>query len=183
MINNLLQWNRLRSLLGRSEAYLLEKRVAEIEDNWRQAYGAFNKFVPQSYRQFVMAFGYPTVAIDGDCCLGFLPAYEAIRITKHFNISGACLFAVCSPQENIYVGFTHSESGKISIGIFENGNQIGELDSFEQWLAEQVQFFLRLIVAIPVEELQNLEQGLHHNNDPLGIMTQQLPVFHGRVPE
>ena len=71
MINNLLQWNRLRSLLGRSEAYLLEKRVAEIEDNWSQAYKTYSALIPQSYRQFVMAFGYPTLAIDGDCCLGF----------------------------------------------------------------------------------------------------------------
>ena len=46
-----------------------------------------------------MAFGYPTIAIDGDCCLGFLPSEEAIRFEYRFKVKDACLFAVCSPQE------------------------------------------------------------------------------------
>ena len=169
------EWYRLRAFLGRSEAHLIEKCVAPIEDNWGFSYGEMCPFLPLQYRQFVLAFGYPTIAIDGDCCLGFLPAAEAIRLTHHFNISDACLFAVCSPQENIYVGFVLSEQNEPIVHIFEGPESIGVVGRFDVWLSEQVQFFLRLISSIPVEELQNLEQGLNHNSDPLGIMKQSLP--------
>ena len=171
------QWYRLRAILGRSEAHLIEKCVALIEDNWTSSYDGFSHLLPNHYRQFVLAFGYPTIAIDGDCCLGFLPSEEAIRLSKHFKIKNACLFAVCSPQENIYVGFVSSKSGDPEVHIFENGISIGCVGTFEMWLTEQVQFFLQLISSIPDEELKNLEQGLQHNHDPLGIMTQNLPYL------
>ena len=169
------QWYRLRAFLGRSEAHLIEKCVAQIEDNWTTSYGDMSRYLPNHYRQFVMAFGYPTIAIDGDCCLGFLPSEEAIRLSNLFKVKDACLFAVCSPQENIYVGFVLSSLQEPEVHIFENGLSIGCVGSFEMWLTEQVQFFLQLISSIPDEELKNLEQGLQHNPDPLGIMSQGLP--------
>ena len=94
------QWYRLRAFLGRSEAHLIEKCVAQIEDNWTTSYGEMSRYLPNHYRQFVMAFGYPTIAIDGTVVS--VCRREAIRLTNLFKVETLSI-AVCSPQ-NIYVG-------------------------------------------------------------------------------
>lgn len=121
--------------------------------------------LPDGYQSFVRMYGFPTLYIDEDICLGFLPV-EQSRQHPLYSL-GVYPFAVCSSDCSIGVGFVLRD-GECYVAAFEGIEHIDIEGTFEQWLSMQVRQFLRQLMHYNIERLR--DKSYEVTEDPLGLL-------------
>ena len=121
--------------------------------------------LPEGYLSFIQQYGFPTLYIDEDICLGFLPVEQSFRHTLY--AMGVYPFAVCSPDCSVGVGFIVKD-GECLVAAFEGLELIDIEGTFEQWIGMQVRQFLRQLMHYNIEGMK--ERVFTVTNDPLLLL-------------
>ena len=124
-----------------------------------------NISLPEGYFSFIRLYGFPTLYIDEDICLGFLPLEQVCQHPLY--ATGVYPFAVCSPDCSIGVGFIEKD-GECLVAAFEGLKLIDIEGTFEQWISMQVRQFLRQLMHYNLESVK--ERVFEVTNDPLGLL-------------
>ena len=153
-------WNRLVDYLERMGA----PRLFRYPKN--TTLQPSSTMVPEGYLEFTEYYGYPTLYIDEDICLGFLSPEYAMNHPLYEQ--GVYPFAICSPDCQISVAFERFEHGFVVVA-FDGLERIDIEGEFTDWMASQVrQFLLQLMHYNPVL-LNNRQFSLAR--DPLNIFS------------
>ncbi len=121
--------------------------------------------LPDGYLSFIQKYGFPTLFIDEDICLGFLPFEQACKHPLYEQ--GIYPFAVCSPDCMIGVGFIEKD-GECLVAAFEGLSIIDIEGTFEQWISMQVRQFLRQLMHYNIDGMK--ERVFDVSDDPLGLL-------------
>ena len=121
--------------------------------------------LPSGYAAFIQGYGFPTLYLDEDICLGFLPLEQA-RQHPLYGI-GVFPFAVCSSDCSISVGFIVKD-GECLVAAFEGLELIDVEGTFEQWISMQVRQFLRQLMHYNPEGIK--DRVFEVTNDPLNLL-------------
>ena len=153
-------WNRLVDYLERLGAPRLF-RTAQFDVS-----PILSSKLPEEYKSFVEYYGYPTLYIDEDICLGFLSPDSTQRHPLYKL--GVYPFAVCSSDGQVAVAFEEHAHGLV-VAAFDGLERIDEEGGFVDWMSCQVrQFLLQLMHYNPVL-LHNRQFTLPR--DPLNIFS------------
>ena len=154
------QWQRLLDYLDRMGApYLIRqpsKEYVPIPCSFAE------NPLPIEYMQFVEHYGYPTLYIDEDLCLGFLPPKQ---IYAHpLLLTGVYPFAVCSSDCQVTVVLDHNDI-EWNVVVYEGMERVDSEGSFVNWMEGQVRQFLLQLMNYDFQDLQTRQFSLR--NDPL----------------
>ena len=152
-------WNRLIDFLERLGAPKIVRYPYKSEHMFRT-----KRILPESYTQFVQCFGYPTLFIDDDLCLGFL---SPPQIERHPLYSlGVFPFAVCNPDCQISVALSY-QNEDVVVMAYDGLERIDSEGSFDSWMYNQVHQFLLQLMHYNPQTLQARQFVL--GRDPLNL--------------
>ena len=154
-------WNRLIDFLERLGA----PKIVRYPEDHQTAFSIESKsFLPAAYVQFVQCFGYPTLFIDDDLCLGFL---SPAQIDRHpLSSLGVFPFAVCNPDCQISVAML-PQNEDIVVMAYDGLERIDSEGSFDSWMYNQVHQFLLQLMHYNPQVLQARQFVL--GRDPLNL--------------
>ena len=154
-------WNRLIDYLDRLGA----PRIVRFPKSGTEGeYFFVEKPLPEAYIQFVNHYGYPTLFIDEDICIGFLSPQQ-IRRHPLFPL-GVYPFAVCSPDCQVSVAFLPQEDS-IVVMAYDGMERIDIEGCFTEWIENQVRQFLLQLMHYSPQVLQGRQFLL--GKDPLSL--------------
>ena len=154
-------WNRLIDYLERLGA----PRIVRFPDtNKLRMERTISLALPTSYVQFVEYFGYPTIFIDEDLCLGFLSPHQ---IDRHPLASSSVFpFAVCNPECQVSLALVEQDN-EVVVMVYDGLERIDSEGSFDSWMYNQVHQFLLQLMHYNPQELQARQFVL--GSDPLNL--------------
>jgi hypothetical protein len=155
-------WSRLLDYLDRMGAPLLIRTPSpEGFSHIDIMHGARP---PLEYQSFVATYGYPTLYIDEDLCLGFLsPEQSTVHPLYH---CGVYPFAVCSSDLQMTVVFEHRDNNW-NVVVYEGLERVDVDGVFEKWIQGQVRQFLLQLRNYDFQLLRERQMTLR--GDPLSL--------------
>jgi len=156
------QWQRLLDYLDRMGApYLIRQ---PIKEHVPIPCSFANIDLPIEYMQFIEHYGYPTLFIDEDLCLGFLPPTQIY--THPLLPSGVYPFAVCSSDCQVTMVLEHNDIEWMVV-VYEGMERVDSEGDFVSWIESQVRQFLLQLMNYDFQDLQARQFSLR--SDPLNL--------------
>ena len=156
-------WSRLIDYLNRMGTPLLIQNQSSNQSFVDFIHG---KKAPLEYVSFVENYGFPTLYIDDDMCLGFLSPEQSLRHPLYH--SGLYPFAVCSSDLQICVVLEYVESSLMwQVVVYEELERVDVDGDFATWMKAQVRQFLIELSNYDFHLLRKLEREVC--TDPLSL--------------
>ena len=169
-------WLRLSNYLERIK---LDQQIFSsgmVESRWHDS--PLHSRCPDSYRRFIHIHGYPSVYLDTEISLAFLPLELAEKYTAELNLERGFVFAVVDPTHSIKLAFLADGRGH-TVHTFDSNEYLGKSGTFDEWMGQQVAFWLRILAKSSLSTIKIAHR--QPETDPLNVLaasrgtSQQLP--------
>ena len=169
-------WIRLSKYLARVELSQLISSAGVVESQWHGS--PLHSRCPESYRRFIHILGYPSVYLDPEVSLAFLPLELAEKYTAELNLERGFVFAVVDPTHSIKLAFLADGRGH-TVHTFDANEYLGKSGTFDEWMGQQVAFWLRILAKSSLSSIY-VNRRLPED-DPLNVLTPS-EVAHPQLP-
>ena len=169
-------WLRLSNYLERIELGKLISSAGMVESRWHDS--PLHSRCPDTYRRFIHIHGYPSVYMESEISLAFLPLELAEKYTAELNLDRGFVFAVVDPTHSIKLAFLADGRG-YTVHTFDSNEYLGKSGTFDEWMGQQVAFWLRILAKSSLSAIHTIHQ--QPEPDPLNVLgasaqiSQQLP--------
>jgi hypothetical protein len=125
--------------------------------------------LPHEYQVFTDTYGFSTLFIDEDLCLGFIHPHQSKEHPLYY--CGVYPFVVCSSDCQLSVVFEWNDT-EWNVVVYDDLERIDSEGFLAEWVEGQVRQFLLQLMNYDFQVLQARQFELR--NDPLGLNSSDL---------